>query len=192
MNNRVLSFVLTFACASLVGAMPQEPPGCKSNTQSSKSHTKKQLRAAAEQKSEISGKLPRRDTAKTRKHKAATEDTERSGSLPFIASPIYLPSTGSGPGTAITASNGYLYVVVGQKLYKVSEKTLRTVQISALSKVDSVPDLERDTPSKRKNADSETPKRKKKVVARESAPAPRGEGTTLRRARPRAREGKAD
>ena len=57
------------------------------------------------------------------------------GPGPVIAtvSPVYLPQ-GNSSGTAITASGGYLYVVEGHKLYKVNERTLKTVQVSTLVK----------------------------------------------------------
>jgi hypothetical protein len=170
MNNRVLSLALTLSCASLLCATAQEPPGCKPG-QTTKTHTRKQLRAASEQKSEITGKLPKRS------RRSATRDSD-SNTTPFIASPIYLPSTNTG-SAAITESNGFLYVVSGQRLYKVNEKTLKTVQVSALGRADEVPFM-----------DSETPKRKK-IVASNLEHSNR-ESTTIRHSTTKHRGTKTD
>ncbi|HVT13390.1 MAG TPA: hypothetical protein VHE55_14075 [Fimbriimonadaceae bacterium] len=141
-----MSLALAFACASLPVAHAQEPPGC-----SVKSSPKKHSHAKPAQHSEISGKLPKRKVLDLRRHKTA--EPEEAPSIPVIASPIYLPQAGTN-GTAITASNGYLYVVVGERLYKVNEKTLKTVQVSALGNRE----VERTT-------STATSKRRHKVVA---------------------------
>jgi hypothetical protein len=121
MNNRILSVALV--CAFCVAAHAQEPPGCVANT-----HTKKQLK----QHRTISGKLPKRKVLDLRKHHKVTPDKKIDNNvMPVFASPIYLPQEGM-HGTAITASDGYLFVVVGEKLYKVNQKTLKTVQVSRL------------------------------------------------------------
>lgn len=132
MNNRLLSFMLTVSCASLLAlAHGQEPPGCKTQT-----HTRKQLRSTASRKSEH-GKpathkvLDLRRSKRRSAAKAQARSEPASLQTPVIASPIYLPQANS-PGTAITASSGFLYVVVGQKLYKVNEKSLKTVQVAQL------------------------------------------------------------
>ncbi len=164
MNLRILSLALAFACASLLVAHAQEPPGC-----SVKSSHKKHAKAV--QHSEISGKLPKRKVLDLRRHKTA--EPEEPQAIPVIASPIYLPQAGT-TGTAITASNGYLYVVVGERLYKVNEKTLKTVQVSQLGNRE----IERTA--------STTSKRRHKIVAStDDEPSPHA--TTKRR-----RAGKTD
>lgn len=126
MNNRFLCLALALACAAPVFA--QEPPGCAAK---SSTHTKKQLRTVDTPK-RLKGTLPKRKTIDLRRNRTkAPESDERL--MPFIASPVYMPQAAGSGGTAITASNGYLYVVVEHKLYKVNEKTLKTVQVSYLS-----------------------------------------------------------
>lgn len=147
MNKRILGFVLALVSASQLIAVAQEPPGCAPHS------TKKKPRA------QISGKLAKGDVLDLRskkrsaKHAAATrkaaDDPMQS---PVIASPIFL-SQPANSGTAITASNGFLFVVVGQKLYKVNEKSLKTVQVSELGV------------ASRLALDSEAPKKHHKTVA---------------------------
>jgi hypothetical protein len=155
MNNRFVSFALALSCAAIVCALPQEPPGCVTKT-----HMRKHLVAVSDQRSEISGKLPKRKLLdlrtkkKKRRHKAVPPVDNSDQMTPVIASPIYLPQSPAATGTAITASGGFLYVVVGQRLYKVSEKTLKTIQVSQLGHGQPVPAMA-----------SETPRRKRKIVA---------------------------
>jgi hypothetical protein len=154
MNNKLIGLALALACAASLVA--QEPPGCVDKT-----HTRKQLRTA--QKSEIRGKLPKRKVLDLRRKPARkSQSAFESDRMPIIASPIYLPQAAGTANAAITASNGYLYVVVGQRLYKVNEKTLKTVQVSTLGRVES------STAS-----DSEPPRHKRKIVASNDEPSPR-------------------
>ena len=69
----------------------------------------------------------RRKVLDLRTHKAT------SGTSPFIASPIYIPQTAP-VATAITASDGFLYVVSGDRLYKISQKSLKTIQVATLGR----------------------------------------------------------
>ncbi len=91
---------------------------------------------ALRQHKEITGRLPSVVDLRTHKHKRRVVALDQ-GNMPVIAnvSPVYLQQ-GNPPGTAITASGGFLYVVVGQRLYKVSEKTMKTVQVSTLAKLE--------------------------------------------------------
>lgn len=163
MNIRVLGLSLALACAYSLCATAQEPPGC------SVKRTRSHLLAESPQKSEITGKLPKRRVLDLRKKKKTiARQSDGESQMPIIASPIYLPQA-SDSGTAITASNGYLYVVVGETLYKVNEKSLKTVQVSRLSR----------SPIKSASS-SETPKRHKKMVAStDDEPSPRA--TTKKR-----------
>lgn len=124
MNKSVLSLVLFCVFASL---WAQEPPGC--SVKSATTRTKSQLRTKSGSKTPLKGKLT---TSKRTTTRSRTSDRDERA-VPLIASPIYLPQSSSGANTAITASNGYLYVVVGNKLYKVNEKTMRTVEVTTLS-----------------------------------------------------------
>jgi hypothetical protein len=90
---------------------------------------------------------------KKKKHAVAQQPMVTGSTMPVFASPIYLPQP-SAPGTAITASNGFLYIVAGQKLYKVSEKTLKTMQVSVLGRSD-----------ERTTGIEDTRKRRRKIVA---------------------------
>src|ERR1044072_4194375 len=124
MNKSMLRPVLLPVFASL---WAQDPPGCSVKTASTRS--KNQLRTSTKSKTTLKGKLPAPKRSSTRSKSPERDDR----AVPLIASPIYLPQSSSGANTAITASNGYLYVVVGSKLYKVNEKTMRTVDVTTLS-----------------------------------------------------------
>src|SRR4051812_11383337 len=119
MNNRILSLTLTLLCASSLIARAQDPPGCATTAVT---HTKKHL---LNHKPRLKGRLPKGKPLHQRKRHTTTavEPDNFGRNMPVIASPIYMPQTNGG-NAAITASNGYLYVVVGQKLYKVDQATL--------------------------------------------------------------------
>jgi len=117
-----IGLVLAFFASSILGACAQEPPGCsiRSDTVAYSRSSEHATRAV-------------HHTRKTKPRKARHELEGAVDHLtaPVIASPIYVPQA-DGSGAAITESRGFLYVVVGKRLYKVDEKTLRTVQTSEL------------------------------------------------------------
>jgi hypothetical protein len=139
--NMKLGAIALALVASL--AIAQEPPGCRADNS---------RHGRGQRKTEITGHLTKRSSPPKRRKKTAESDEGRLSPVIASVSPVYFPQNGD--GTAITASGGYLFVVVGQKLYKVDEKTLKTVQVSTLGRV-----------SPKTASDSEVPKRKKKRMA---------------------------
>ncbi|HTQ09661.1 MAG TPA: hypothetical protein VMI31_06280 [Fimbriimonadaceae bacterium] len=118
--------MLALLCAALVVADGQEPPGCSIRSQTvSYTHSGEHAKHAAARRHKTKPRKPRRKTA-------ALEGAIDRLSAPVIASPIYVPQPGERSAAAITESRGFLYVVVGNKLYKVDETTLRTVKTSEL------------------------------------------------------------
>jgi len=161
MNNRLLCLGLALLCAPAFAAHLQEPPGC-----SVKSASAAHVAVLAETPTEPAhhSKRKKARNTKTSNRKRSVHPTEFEDLHgPVIASPIYLPQPGQGSAAAITESRGYLYVVVGQRLYKVDEKTLRTVQTSPLGLRE-----ERETKS------AASPKKRKRLASDEDGSPRRG------------------
>jgi hypothetical protein len=144
MNRWILSLALSFACASIFG---QEPPGC--NTKTTK--TAKHLMAVSTDRSTGKSKTPKRRVLDLRKNTKRPAKREASEYFPVIASPIFVPQESA--GTAMTASNGFLYILSDGRLYKVSEKTLKTIQVATISRLINEPAAnEKPNPGSRKSA----------------------------------------
>jgi hypothetical protein len=148
MNKIISSLALALFTVAIYA---QDPPGCAKTT------THKHLKA---QKSEAKAK---RQVLDLRSKKHRTQET--GAFMPVIASPIYVPQ-GNDSSTAITASGGYLYVVQNNTIFKVSEKTLQTVQVATLG-TRKEPRTTADKPRKKKRivADSEHPKTRNRSAA---------------------------
>jgi hypothetical protein len=142
-------------------ALTQEPPGCNTKT----TQTRKHLKTVSTQRSQTKSKTPKRRVLDLRSNKTTKRSTPKvsSENYPVIASPIFVPQDNGGGGTAITSSNGYLYIVMDKKLYKISERTLKTIQVTQLGR-------SFDEPAVRT---SPTPKRRSVVASKEQSPTPR-------------------
>jgi hypothetical protein len=165
MNKRTWATALLLVVAALVVA--QEPPGCRSN---SSRHGRKHVKAPVAQIHEIKGRLPHRPAINRRKAQEITFDPDQARPVIATVSPLYIPQP-AGSGSAITASKGYLYVVVGQKLYKVDETTLKTVQVSTLGRPERV--MAADEPVRKKLARGDAAKKKQRVVASRDEESPK-------------------
>ncbi len=154
MNQRLVSLALGLLGTCAI-ALPQEPPGCTDRTT-----IRKHLRVQSQDsKTRRPAVLDLRRKKHTATKRAKTRQVEPAlFQNPMVATPIYMPQPAPSTATAITESRGFLYVVVGQKIYKVDEKTMRTLQVSQLGKL---PD---------NLASSETDKRHKILASSEDDP----------------------
>lgn len=121
MNLRLLVAVPALGC---LAAWSQEPP-----TPSSR----KPARIAASAKTSPPKTEFTDRTLDLRRSKRPSEPASRNDPMmPLIASPVFVPQTAGPAAPAMISSQGYLYVVSGDTLFKVSERTMKVVQSVAL------------------------------------------------------------